>query len=139
MTALYLLDTNVVSEPLKPQPNKRVLHHLYRNQDKVAIASPVWHELWFGCKLLPVSARRSAIEDYLETVIDANFPILPYDEYAAEWHAAERARLSAKGKTPAFVDGQIAAVAMVNKLVLVTFNTADYSSFKDIAIQNWRS
>ena len=139
MTVSYLLDTNVVSEPLRPQPNKRVLQHLQRNQDKVAIASPVWHELWFGCRRLPDSARRSAIEEYLQTIVGVSFPILPYDEYAAEWHASERARLSIKGKTPTFIDGQIASVAAVNNLVLITFNTADYNNFKGVSIQSWRS
>ncbi len=63
--------------------------------------------------------------------------ILPYDERAAEWHAKERARLSLKGRTPSFVDGQIAAIAKVNGLVLVTRNTTDFKSFSKLVIENW--
>jgi predicted nucleic acid-binding protein len=43
---------------------------------------------------------------------------------AAEWHAAERARLAALGKTPPFVDGQITAIAYANSLTLVTLNSS---------------
>ena len=64
-------------------------------------------------------------------------PILPYDASAARWHAAERARLEKIGKTPSFADGQIAAIAAANALVLVTANTEDYAGFKGIEIENW--
>ncbi|MEA3360272.1 MAG: VapC toxin family PIN domain ribonuclease, partial [Thermodesulfobacteriota bacterium] len=63
--------------------------------------------------------------------------ILPYDDRAAEWHAKERARLSAKGATPSFVDGQIAAIASVNGLVLVTRNVDDFKTFLDLKLENW--
>ncbi len=56
---------------------------------------------------------------------------------AARWHAAERARLEKVGKTPAFVDGQIAATAKVNGLTLVTRNVANYSLFEGLAVENW--
>jgi tRNA(fMet)-specific endonuclease VapC len=64
-------------------------------------------------------------------------PILPYTQEAAEWHAAERARLSLLGKTPPFADGQIAAIAKVNNLIIVTANVSDYDIFSDIVIENW--
>jgi tRNA(fMet)-specific endonuclease VapC len=41
------------------------------------------------------------------------------------------------GKTPSYVDGQIAAIAVVNDLVLVTNNEADYADFQGIQIENW--
>ena len=64
--------------------------------------------------------------------------ILPYDESAADWHAAERARLVSAGKTPSFADGQIAAIAKTNDLILVTLNLADYADFRDLALEDWR-
>ena len=63
--------------------------------------------------------------------------ILPYDDRAAEWHAKERARLSVKGSTPSFVDGQIAAIAQVNGLILVTRNIDDFKPFDGLKIENW--
>ncbi len=137
MSARYLLDTNVVSEPLRPAPNVKLLARLKRHQDELAIASVVWHELWFGCQRLPVSAKRTAIERYLNEVVAMSMPILPYDQAAAEWHAAERARLTTLGKTPPFVDGQIMAVAKTNGLILVTLNPSDYAAFAEVKVEEW--
>jgi tRNA(fMet)-specific endonuclease VapC len=133
----FLLDTNVVSEPLRPKPNAKILEQLQRHQSEIAIAAVVWHELWFGCSRLPVSAKRTAIETYLNEVVAATMPVLPYDASAAEWHAEERARLMAAGTTPAFVDGQIAAMAYTNELTLVTLNGADYRGFAGLSVISW--
>jgi tRNA(fMet)-specific endonuclease VapC len=67
----------------------------------------------------------------------ASFPVLPYDEAAARWHGFERARLEGLGKPAPYVDGQIAAIAHVNKLILVTVNVKDFAPFKDIDLENW--
>lgn len=63
--------------------------------------------------------------------------ILPYDEQAAEWHARERARLSSQGRMPPFVDGQIAAIAKIHGLTLVTRNIQDFELFSDLVLENW--
>jgi tRNA(fMet)-specific endonuclease VapC len=64
-------------------------------------------------------------------------PVFDYDLKAAKWHAQERARLSKIGKTPAFIDGQIASIAFCNDLILVTNNMADFQDFEDLIIENW--
>ena len=133
----YLLDTNIVSEPLRPAPSPKVMARLKRHSGELAIASLVWHELWFGCMRLPASAKRVAIEKYLNEVVAVSMVILPYDQAAAEWHAAERARLTAIGKTPPFVDGQIMAIAQTNGLILVTLNPKDYEAFAGVKVEDW--
>ncbi len=65
------------------------------------------------------------MERYLDEVVLTTMPILNYDRVAAEWHAGERARLAARRETPPFVNGQIAAIAHVHELILVTFNDSD--------------
>ncbi|HVS33056.1 MAG TPA: type II toxin-antitoxin system VapC family toxin [Thermoanaerobaculia bacterium] len=137
MSAKFLLDTNVVSEPLRPNPRAAVLKRLSAHEDEIVISSIVWHELRFGAARLPESRRREAIERYLETVVLATMPILDYDRAAAEWHADERTRLAARGETPAFADGQIAAIAGAHDLTLITFNTADFKRFRGIRVQSW--
>lgn len=132
-----LLDTNVISEPLRPAPNPGILERLRRHQDQLATASIVWHELLIGCYRLPASERRRAIEEYLGRVVASSIEILPYDEAAAGWHAAERARLAGAGRTPPFADGQIAAVARTNDLILVTLNLTDYEGFRDLRVEDW--
>jgi tRNA(fMet)-specific endonuclease VapC len=134
----YLLDTNIISEPLRPKPNPKILERLREHQDQLATASVVWHELLFGCYRLPDSERRTAIEEYLQRVVASSIEILPYDGHAARWHASERARLAFAGRTPPFADGQIAAVARTNDLVLVTLDLTDYDGFRYLRVEDWR-
>jgi tRNA(fMet)-specific endonuclease VapC len=63
--------------------------------------------------------------------------LLDYNRDAADWHASERARLVAAGKTPPFVDSQIAAIARVNGMTLVTSNMDDFREFEELKIQSW--
>jgi len=139
VTGRYLLDTNVLSEPARPEPHPEVMRRLGVHRHEIATAAPVWHELLFGCHRLPASARRRQLEHYLVEVLAPTLAILPYDDRAAVWHAAERARLATGGRMPAFVDGQIAAIAWVNDLILVTANVSDYVGFRDVIIGDWTS
>lgn len=110
---------------------------LREHDGEIAIPSPVWHELRFGCARLPRSRRRDAIERYIEDVVRNSFPVLDYDREAADWHAKERARLSAGGRTPPFVDSQIAAIACVNGLTLATSNMGHFRAFQGLEVESW--
>lgn len=134
----YLLDTNVISEPARPFPDAGILRQLERYESEIALAAPVWHELLFGVERLSASAKRSKIERYLFGTV-AELPVLPYDAAAAEWHARERARLTSQGRVPPFFDSQIAAIAHVHGLTVVTANTADFEIFDGIRIESWRT
>jgi tRNA(fMet)-specific endonuclease VapC len=133
----FLLDTSIVSEPLRPSPNVAIVRRLQRHASEVGIAAIVWHELWFGCHKLPRSQKRTTIAAYLNDVVAVTMPILPYDERAAKWHAGEQARLVGAGRTPSFVDGQIAAIAAVNELTLVTINASDFRDFANLSVTDW--
>ena len=137
MSWRFLLDTNVLSEPTRPIPNSNVLEMLELHQHEIATATVVFHELLFGCKRLPESKKRRNLEKYLNEVVQPQIPLLPYDVNAAIWHATERARLASLGKTPSFADGQIAAIAQVNALILVTNNVSDFADILDLQIENW--
>ena len=137
MTLQYLLDTSIVSAPVAKTPDPGILRRLEEHAPECAIAAPVWHELTFGCRRLSKGKRRTALETYLQDVVRGSFPILPYDELAATWHGQERARLEALGRPAPYVDGQIAAIAQVNGLVLVTANAKDFSRFKELKVENW--
>ena len=73
--------------------------------------------------------------------LQANFKlriaVLSYDKVAARWLAKERHRLVSSGNTPAKEDSEIAAVAKVNNLILVTRNTDDFILFDGLIIENW--
>jgi tRNA(fMet)-specific endonuclease VapC len=132
----YLLDTNVLSEPIRERPNMRLLERIATHSGQLVTAAPALHEVVFGMMLLPPSRRRSRVETHIAEVI-SRLPILAYDHAAAEWHARERARLVRLGRTPPFIDGQIAAIAASNGLTLVTMNIRDFEHFQNLAIEDW--
>lgn len=126
----------MLSEPIKSLPNRRVLDAIERHDGELATCAIVWHELRYGAARLAASKKREVIEAYLEAIRDV-LPILPYDREAAAWHASERARLGRRGRSPSAAVGQIAAIARVNELVLVTANTRDFRRFEGLSIEDW--
>jgi len=137
MTLRYLVDTNVLSEPTKRFPDAAVVERLQRFASEIATAAPVWNELLYGFHRMSASRRKRVLERHLFERLGPTLQILGYDRRAAEWHAAERARLSQIGLTPPYVDGQIASVAFTNDLVLVTANVSDFANFRGIQMENW--
>ena len=73
----------------------------------------------------------------MHEVVAPTLPILPYDEPAAAWHAEVRAQRERLGRPIAFADGQIAAIAHVHSLVVVTANVADFDGLEGVAVENW--
>ena len=133
----YLLDSNILSEPCRRYPNDEVRRRLQVHSHEVCTASPVLHELRYGLLRMPEGKRRRHLTRYFEQVLMRPLTVLPYDREAASWHAGERARLTSRGRMPSHVDGQIAAIAMVNDLTVVTRNTADFADFADLRVENW--
>jgi tRNA(fMet)-specific endonuclease VapC len=137
VTLRYLLDTSIVSTPMAKKPDAAIVRRLDEHGSECAIAAPVWHELTYGCRRLPKGKRRAALDSYLRDVVRASFAVLPYDEAAATWHGEERARLESLGRPAPFVDGQIAAIAHANGLILVTTNTRDFTRFTELTVEDW--
>lgn len=134
---IYLLDTNILSEPIKKRPNQNVMTALERYQGQWATSSIVWRELYYGWKRLPDSKRKREVGRYMEHLGNSSLEILPFDRHAAEWLGAERGRLEKAGLTPSYVDSEIAAIAITQKLTLVTRNLADFKSFSGLQLDNW--
>lgn len=134
---IYLLDTNILSEPARKNPDDKVMQKFEEHDGQFATSAIVWHELNYGCESLPDSKRKLQLQSYLSTLVNNGLIVLPYDQYSAEWFAQQRASLKAYGKTVAYADGEIAAVAAVNNLTLVTRNTDDFQFFENLVIENW--
>lgn len=128
----------MLSEPVKSAPHAGLMRRLESHEGELATCAIVWHELVFGASRLPRGRKRRAIEAYLDEAVRTALPILPYDEAAAGWHARERARLARRGSPPSAADGQIAAIAAVNELVLVSSNLRDFRRFQDLRVEDWR-
>jgi tRNA(fMet)-specific endonuclease VapC len=133
----YLLDTSTLSATIAAKPDASVVRRLSQRSAHCAIASVVWNELVYGCERLASGKRKSELEAFLNEVVLTSFPVLSYDTDAASWHGAERARLERAGKRAPYVDGQIAAIAVVNDLTLVTANAKDFAGFRELDVEDW--
>jgi tRNA(fMet)-specific endonuclease VapC len=133
----FLLDTNVVSEPLRPAPDAAVMSGLAEHADAIAISAVTWHELRCGVSRMPAGRRRRLAERYVLETLAVQVPILSYDHLAADWHALERAHLEAAGRTVPSADSLIAATAAANGLTLVTRNVRDFRPFEGLEVVTW--
>lgn len=136
MTPRFLLDTNVWSELMRAAPDRALARKVAAATGSLTTGAPAWHELRFGVARLPASPRKTRLGAYLDELGEL-VPILPYDDAAASWHADERARLESGGKTPPYVDGQLAAIAAIRGLVLVTRNVRDFAAFTGLTVERW--
>ena len=132
----FLLDTNIFAALSQPKPNRGAERAFTKHNGELVTAAIVVHEMWFGIERLPRSRRRTELERFMTEVVGA-IRVLPYGERAARWHAIERARLTAAGRPPPFLDGQIAAVAAVNEATIVTGNSSHFEFFEGLRVENW--
>lgn len=135
----FILDTNIISEFSRPEPNARLLKKFQQHRFVCATCAPVLHELRFGVAQLPVGKRRKMLTQLIDGLLTDGIEVLPYDQKAAEIHAHERAALTAKGKVPAYVDGQIAAIALACGAGVATRNADDFKLFQGLKVENWFS
>jgi tRNA(fMet)-specific endonuclease VapC len=132
-----LLDTNAIAEAVRPAPNAAFVKRLKANEAKLAIASVTLHEAVYGVERLPEGRRKQTLREYMRDVV-LRMTVLPYDAAAADWHARERVRLEGKGRTMPYADGQIAAIAVVRSLTLVTANVRDFRAVPGLRVEDWR-
>ncbi|WP_455289635.1 PIN domain-containing protein [Cupriavidus necator] len=132
----WLLDTNIVSETMRPRPEVSVMENLARYEGELAIPAPVWHELRYGWLRMPDGQRKDAVGRFVQDVV-GTLPVLPYDAGAARIHAELRQSRERAGFTLPFVDGQIASVAIAHGLTLVTRNRKDFAELTGLRLANW--
>jgi len=132
----FLLDTNVFATLARPIPNRRIVRAFEKHEAVLVTAALVIHEMWFGIQRLPPSKKRVHLERFMIDVV-GGIRVLPYGERAARWHANERVRLTAAGRPPPFLDGQIAAIAAVHDATVVTANVAHFEPFEGIRVEDW--
>lgn len=136
----YLLDTNILSELVRPRPNSNVLARFHQDWRSCLTAAVVEYEIRYGIARNPNPSRRHVLVTAYDRLIGPHgITILPYDTDAARWHAQERARLETLGQPRPLADGQIAAIAVTRGLILVTRNTADFFGYSGLRIENWFS
>ena len=139
MKAIYLLDTNVISEFAKKIPNEHVLERYYANETRCAIPAVVWQELIYGLEKMPEGKGRCIVADAIEN-LRSNMDVIPYDAFAAGICGELSARCDAAGTPSSYADTQIAATAVANNMILVTHNERDFAALCKISmlkIEDW--
>ena len=139
---MILLDTNVVSEPLKPAGDVGVLNWLDAQTIETLYLSAIsLAELRFGIAALAPGKRRDALNASLEQRILPLFAgrILPFDAAASEAYATLRALARAQGKAIAPADGYIAATAAVHGLTVATRDTGPFEAAGLPVINPWNT
>ena len=139
MKKTYLLDTNIVSEFAKENPNKQVIDFYEARRDMCAISAVTWQELKRGVCRLSEGRKKKYLECCLESYEEC-FDVIPYDKFSASICGEIQARAEKDGKPLPNYDSQIAATAIANGMVLVTHNTADFERMKENAflrVEDW--
>lgn len=137
---MILLDTNVVSEPLKAAGNTNVLAWMDAQIiESLYLSTISLAELRFGIAALPEGKRRDMLHSSLEQRILPLFAgrILGFDELASQSYATLRARARAAGQTIAPEDGYIAAIAATHGFSVATRDTAPFEAAGLAVINPW--
>ncbi|MGH9523609.1 MAG: type II toxin-antitoxin system VapC family toxin [Terriglobales bacterium] len=125
----FLLDTNVVSEWVKPQPNPAVIAWLDEvDEDRVFVSVVTITELRYGISRLAPGRKRTQLEDWLDQDLVARFEgrVLSIDAVVANACGELLARREGAGRPLEAMDAYLAATALVHRLTLVTRNEADF-------------
>ncbi len=135
-----LLDTNVVSELLRPSPNPIVEGWVAGRQAADLNFSAVGEaELRYGVAVLPAGRRRDALALAIEAILREDFEdrVLPFDSAAAREYADIAASRRAAGRPVAPADCQIAAIARSRDLTVATRNVRDFADMEIELVDPW--
>ena len=137
---MIILDTNVVSEPLKPTPNPAVIAWLDAQEPQTLYLTTIsLAELLAGIELLPTGRRRDGLEQALAQQIIALFAgrIVSLDTPAAQAFAKTQAGARAQGNPIGFADCAIAAIARTHGFSIATRNMRDFKGTGVELIDPW--
>lgn len=132
---IYMLDTNVCIQFLR-QRHAGVVQRVQSHQpSELRLCSIVVAELYYGSqRSAQAAANRAKVDAFVQPYL-----ILPFDGDAAEAHARIRRHLETLGLPIGPYDSQIAAIALVHGLTLVTHNTAEFARVTGLRMEDWEA
>jgi predicted nucleic acid-binding protein len=138
---MIVLDTNVLSETLRPLPSPKVLEWMRSEPVSALFTTAITEaELLYGIALLPSGRRRQSLEAVVELILSEDLAgrILPFDSAAAREFADIAARRRLAGRPISDADARIAAIARSRGAALATRNVADFAGCEVQIIDPWR-
>ena len=137
---MIILDTNVLSELLRPSPAPQVETWLSALDGTQVYFTAIGEaELRHGLALMPTSKRRAALAEAIDGMLNEDFHgrILPFDRTAARAYASIAADRRAAGRPISQFDCQICAIASANEAAIATRNTGDFQGCGVVVINPW--
>ena len=137
---MFLLDTNVVSELLRPSPDAVVETWVGDLPATDLYFSAIGEaELRYGVAILPTGRRQAALASAIDAILREDFVnrILPFDSHAAREYADIAAMRRSAGRTVAPADCQIAAIARSRDMTVVTRNVRDFEGMDIEVVDPW--
>jgi len=137
---MIVLDTNVVSEPMKPNGNPIVQAWLdQQSAETLYLTATSLSELLVGIEILPSGKRKEGIDAAVRELVVSLFGsrILAFDQQAAIAYAPLVGRARAGGRLISMADGQIAAIAAVHGFTVATRDTAPFVAAGVPVINPW--
>ena len=137
---MIILDTNVLSELLRPSPAPQVEAWLSAlDATEVYFTAIGEAELRHGMALMPASKRRAALAEAIDGMLDEDFHgrILPFDRAAARAYASIAADRRAAGRPISQFDCQVCAIASAHDAAIATRNTGDFQDCGVAVINPW--
>ena len=139
---MILLDTNVISEPQRREPNARVLEWIDAQALETLYLSAITvAELRAGIALMPAGKRRDSLHEYLEKRLLPMFAnrVLPFDMACTKTYAELLAKSRAAGLAVETADAFIAAVALANGFAVATRDTSPFEAAGLNVINPWEA
>ncbi|MDA2803205.1 type II toxin-antitoxin system VapC family toxin [Nocardiopsis suaedae] len=127
---MIVLDTNVISEIFRPQPDAGVVAWLESLTGDVAITAVTLGELLAGARRLPDGRRKKALTTRIEVALEPyrdSRSVLSFDDAAAERYADILVAREAAGSPISARDAQIAAICLVHNATCATRNSKDFA------------
>ncbi|MCB8954725.1 MAG: type II toxin-antitoxin system VapC family toxin [Ardenticatenales bacterium] len=136
---MILLDTNVLSEFMRPRPSANVVSWLDGQPAGEVYTSAISRaEIELGLLLMPPGQRQEALSQAAWAMFDEEFAgrCLPFDEDAARHYARIVSARTRAGRPISVEDAQIAAIALAHRMSLATRNTTDFEVIDGLEVVN---
>jgi predicted nucleic acid-binding protein len=131
----FLLDTNAVSEWVKPRPHPGLIRWMESvDEDRLFMSVISVAELHYGVERMPIGNRRNRLEQWLQHELPLRFEdrILPIDRDIAGAWGRTVSQSEAVGRPIGVMDAFLAATAEIHRLTLVTRNVSDFPLLKAV-------
>lgn len=124
---MYLVDTNVISEIAKKDPDAKALAWITEHDSELFLSSITIEEMRFGALALPKGKRRTQLQNTVDEIVATyESRIWVFDAAAAECCAEYHVSAISIGRTPTIEDLMIAAIATCHGATVVTRNIRDF-------------